>query len=392
MDERIRFCGGLNVNEDKFRDGCLSVEWLRSRREAVAVIETWRQHYNEVRPHSSLDYRTPAELKQHNQLPQLTRSITESMNIHPSPYKEQLLVNLANRMPAKLQECAWFDDGTTLQQLYALLALIGEGKSRSTIKPNIAATRVLDLPLQHVIGINSTPSRGSKESDGNIGSDGITWWGALQHTHCDQWDSEADAYFDSPRISEASFPAYSGNPPPSPMLAYSYAGAVVVHGCHRAVVAVARNLSKHGDDARLGGVTTHLFDMQSHVIDRMVQLRESAAAGDVLEFRLEPAGPARDAGALVRLRGLPNRQLRLQPRDDGQIAVVEPPGILERLRGFLQAPFADRRASGDVWHRIPDEVLNAWKQRGTWLPKSAVSPLGETCPGNPACLPVSENA
>ena len=53
----------------KFRDECLSVEWFRSRREAVAVIETWRQHYNEVRPHSSLGYRTPAEFKQHNQLP-----------------------------------------------------------------------------------------------------------------------------------------------------------------------------------------------------------------------------------------------------------------------------------------------------------------------------------
>ena len=54
----------------KFRDECLSVEWFRSRREAAVVIEAWRQHYNEVHPHSSLDYRTPAEFKQHNQLPQ----------------------------------------------------------------------------------------------------------------------------------------------------------------------------------------------------------------------------------------------------------------------------------------------------------------------------------
>lgn len=54
----------------KLRDECLSLEWFRSRREAVAVIETWRQHYNEVRPHCSLGYRTPPEFKQHNQLPQ----------------------------------------------------------------------------------------------------------------------------------------------------------------------------------------------------------------------------------------------------------------------------------------------------------------------------------
>src|SRR5690606_23539105 len=42
--------------------GCvLSLEWFRSRTEAKVVIETWRRHYNEVRPHSSLGYLTPAE-------------------------------------------------------------------------------------------------------------------------------------------------------------------------------------------------------------------------------------------------------------------------------------------------------------------------------------------
>ena len=47
----------------KFRDECLSMEYFRSRQEAVATIETWRKHYNDVRPHSSLDYRTPNEFK-----------------------------------------------------------------------------------------------------------------------------------------------------------------------------------------------------------------------------------------------------------------------------------------------------------------------------------------
>ena len=45
----------------KFRDECLSLEWFRSRAEAKAIIEAWRRHYNEVRPHSSLDYLTPNE-------------------------------------------------------------------------------------------------------------------------------------------------------------------------------------------------------------------------------------------------------------------------------------------------------------------------------------------
>ena len=45
----------------KFRDECLSLEWFRSRAEAKVMIEEWRRHYNEVRPHSSLGYLTPNE-------------------------------------------------------------------------------------------------------------------------------------------------------------------------------------------------------------------------------------------------------------------------------------------------------------------------------------------
>jgi transposase InsO family protein len=42
---------------------CLSLEWFRSRAEAKVLIEIWRKHYNEVRPHSSLGYLTPNEFK-----------------------------------------------------------------------------------------------------------------------------------------------------------------------------------------------------------------------------------------------------------------------------------------------------------------------------------------
>jgi putative transposase len=45
----------------KFRDECLSMEWFRNRLEARVIIEDWRQHYNAVRPHSSLNYLTPNE-------------------------------------------------------------------------------------------------------------------------------------------------------------------------------------------------------------------------------------------------------------------------------------------------------------------------------------------
>jgi putative transposase len=54
----------------KLRDECLSIEWFRSREEARVVIETWRHHYNTVRPHSSLRYLTPLEFtRQHPSIP-----------------------------------------------------------------------------------------------------------------------------------------------------------------------------------------------------------------------------------------------------------------------------------------------------------------------------------
>jgi len=63
-----------NANDESFngklRDECLSVEWFRSRAEAKVIIETWRAHFNAIRPHSSLNYLTPLEFKQqHHPLP-----------------------------------------------------------------------------------------------------------------------------------------------------------------------------------------------------------------------------------------------------------------------------------------------------------------------------------
>jgi putative transposase len=47
----------------KLRDQHLSLQWFRNRTDAKVSIEDWRRHYNEVRPHSSLGYLTPAEFK-----------------------------------------------------------------------------------------------------------------------------------------------------------------------------------------------------------------------------------------------------------------------------------------------------------------------------------------
>ena len=44
----------------RMRDELLNGEIFYSLKEAQIIIEGWRRHYNEIRPHSSLGYRPPA--------------------------------------------------------------------------------------------------------------------------------------------------------------------------------------------------------------------------------------------------------------------------------------------------------------------------------------------
>jgi putative transposase len=53
--------GYIESFNDKLRDECLNREIFRNGKEAQVVVETWRQEYNNYRPHSSLGYLTPAE-------------------------------------------------------------------------------------------------------------------------------------------------------------------------------------------------------------------------------------------------------------------------------------------------------------------------------------------
>ena len=54
-----------NANVESFngrlRQECLNATWFMSLDDARGKIEAWRQYYNESRPHSSLDWTTPAE-------------------------------------------------------------------------------------------------------------------------------------------------------------------------------------------------------------------------------------------------------------------------------------------------------------------------------------------
>jgi len=51
------YCESFN---SKLRDELLNGEIFYTLAEARIIIESWRQHYNEVRPHSSLGYKPPA--------------------------------------------------------------------------------------------------------------------------------------------------------------------------------------------------------------------------------------------------------------------------------------------------------------------------------------------
>ena len=55
---------GLNESfNGRLRDECLNAEWFANRVEAAVLIERYRRHFNEARPHSGLGYRTPIEAR-----------------------------------------------------------------------------------------------------------------------------------------------------------------------------------------------------------------------------------------------------------------------------------------------------------------------------------------
>jgi len=61
--------GFIESFNGKFRDECLNENWFLDLADAREKIETWRCDYNQVRPHSALDYLTPAEFAQRSAAP-----------------------------------------------------------------------------------------------------------------------------------------------------------------------------------------------------------------------------------------------------------------------------------------------------------------------------------
>jgi putative transposase len=63
-----------------FRDDCLNLHWFLSIPDAARTIEAWRRDYNEVRPHTSLDWMTPVEYRQRHQRSEEPLAITPELS------------------------------------------------------------------------------------------------------------------------------------------------------------------------------------------------------------------------------------------------------------------------------------------------------------------------
>ena len=53
--------GWVESFNGRFRDECLNANWFTTMADARQKIETWREDYNNERPHSSLGYLSPRE-------------------------------------------------------------------------------------------------------------------------------------------------------------------------------------------------------------------------------------------------------------------------------------------------------------------------------------------
>jgi len=54
--------GTIESYDGRLRDECLSQHWFASLTEARDILRAWKEDYNEARPHSSLEDRTPNEV------------------------------------------------------------------------------------------------------------------------------------------------------------------------------------------------------------------------------------------------------------------------------------------------------------------------------------------
>jgi len=60
-DNGVRSIAFVESFNGRFRDECLNEHWFDNLHHARALVSEWMEDYHTQRPHSSLDYKTPAE-------------------------------------------------------------------------------------------------------------------------------------------------------------------------------------------------------------------------------------------------------------------------------------------------------------------------------------------
>ena len=141
----------------RLRQECLNAHWFLSLDDAQAKIAAWRTYYNESRPHSALDWVTPAEFARNCRLepeiaipeePEVPTSDRDqsraSGSLNPHVYLDTVLLvgGVGAQQPAALR--GWFIAGASSASLFwfALLGFRARWLAPWFARPN--AWQVLD--------------------------------------------------------------------------------------------------------------------------------------------------------------------------------------------------------------------------------------------------------
>ena len=83
--------GHVESFHGRLREECLRASWFSNLLDARTKIANWRKEYNEVRPHSSLDYRTPNEFARACRQQQVYLEQPVNVSIFAAPHSRTLI-------------------------------------------------------------------------------------------------------------------------------------------------------------------------------------------------------------------------------------------------------------------------------------------------------------
>lgn len=146
MDHEVKLCfirpgrpvenGFVESFNGRLRDECLNVAWFTSIDDARRRLDLWRTDYNERRPHSALDDRTPAEFAQLHGGPRLRLALSIGNQATTKPGKGSASPAGAALDPVRRLPEDGYGEGEALLRIAhsrdSLLSLYSEWKARQS--------------------------------------------------------------------------------------------------------------------------------------------------------------------------------------------------------------------------------------------------------------------